>query len=44
MRFVPRSCLIELEPNIIDIIKASSMASLFKPDNRCFGDYGAGNN
>jgi tubulin beta len=44
MRFVPRATLVDLEPGIIDVIKASPMGSLFKPDNMCFGASGAGNN
>jgi tubulin beta len=44
LRFVPRACLVDLEPGIIDVIKASPMGSLFKPDNMCFGASGAGNN
>eukprot|EP01084_Bolivina_argentea_P156748 273166_1 len=37
MRFVPRACLVDLEPGIMDVIKASPMGALFKPDNMCFG-------
>merc|ERR1719361_782407 len=44
MRFVPRACLVDLEPSTIDVIKASPMGALFKPDNMCFGASGAGNN
>jgi tubulin beta len=44
LRFVPRACLVDLEPGIMDVIKASPMGSLFKPDNMCFGASGAGNN
>jgi len=44
MRFVPRACLVDLEPGIIDVIKASPMGPMFKPDNMCFGASGAGNN
>ena len=44
MRFVPRACLVDLEPGIMDVIKASPMGALFKPDNMCFGASGAGNN
>eukprot|EP00484_Ammonia_sp_Unknown_P000976 CAMPEP_0197020316 /NCGR_PEP_ID=MMETSP1384-20130603/1088_1 /TAXON_ID=29189 /ORGANISM="Ammonia sp." /LENGTH=463 /DNA_ID=CAMNT_0042447921 /DNA_START=109 /DNA_END=1500 /DNA_ORIENTATION=+ len=43
-RFVPRACLVDLEPGTIDVIKASAMGALFKPDNMCFGASGAGNN
>ena len=44
MKFVPRACIVDLEPGIIDVIKASPMGELFKPDNMCFGASGAGNN
>jgi len=44
LRFVPRACLVDLEPGIMDVIKASPMGALFKPDNMCFGASGAGNN
>jgi len=44
MRFVPRACLVDLEPGIMDVIKQSPMGALFKPDNMCFGASGAGNN
>ena len=45
MRFVPRACLLDLEPGIIDVIKTSPMGSLLKPDNMCFGasSYGSSN-
>ena len=38
MRFVPRACLVDLEPGIMDVIKASPMGALFKPDNMCLAD------
>ena len=44
MRFVPRACLVDLEPGTMDVIKASPIGPLFKPDNFCFGATGAGNN
>ena len=43
-RYVPRACLVDLEPGTIDVIKSSSIGSAFKPDNMCFGASGAGNN
>jgi len=43
-RFVPRACLIDLEPGTVDVIKASPVGTLFKPDNFVFGASGAGNN
>ena len=42
-RFVPRTCLIDLDPGTMNIVKASPMAALFNPDNMCFGASGAGN-
>eukprot|EP01084_Bolivina_argentea_P006851 12942_1 len=44
MRFVPRACCFDLEPGTLDVIKASSIGDLFKPDNMLFGTAGAGNN
>eukprot|EP01084_Bolivina_argentea_P298856 515071_1 len=44
MRFVPRAALVDLEPGTIDVIKASKMGAMFKPDNYTFGASGAGNN
>ncbi len=44
MRFIPRASLVDFEPGIMDVIKASPMGALFKPDNMCFGASGAGNN
>eukprot|EP01083_Nonionella_stella_P190243 704629_1 len=43
-RFVPRAFLVDLEPGLMDVIKASLMGALYKPDNMCFGASGAGNN
>jgi len=43
-RYVPRACLIDLEPGTVDVIKASPVGMLFKPDNFVFGASGAGNN
>eukprot|EP01083_Nonionella_stella_P101062 286012_1 len=44
LRFVPLASLVDLEPVIMDVIKATPMGSLFKTDNMCFGAYFAGNN
>ena len=44
MRFTPRAVLIDSDPGMIDIIKASSMRALFKPNNYCFGTTGDGYN
>jgi len=43
-KFIPRAVLVDLEPGTMDVIKASPMGKLFKPDNMCFGANGAGNN
>jgi len=43
-RYVPRACVIDLEPGTVDVIKSSSIGNLFKPDNFVFGASGAGNN
>lgn len=43
-RYVPRSVMIDLEPGVIESIKASPRGKLFNPDNFIFGQSGAGNN
>jgi len=43
-KWVPRAVLVDLEPGTTDVIKASPIGGLFKPDNFCFGASGAGNN
>jgi len=43
-KFIPRAILVDLEPGTIDVIKASEIGPLFKPDNMVFGSNGAGNN
>merc|ERR1712025_829478 len=43
-KWVPRALIVDLEPGTIDVIKASEIGPLFKPDNMCFGANGAGNN
>jgi len=43
-RYVPRACLIDLDPGTVDVIKASAVGRLFKPDNFIFGASGSGNN
>jgi len=42
--FVPRCMIVDLEPGTVDVIKASPLGTLFKPDNMKFGANGAGNN
>ena len=43
-RYVPRSILVDLEPGVLDMLKARKIGKLFKPDNFIFGQSGAGNN
>jgi len=43
-RFVPRAVLVDLEPGVLDVIKACPVGKMFKPDNFAFGASGAGNN
>jgi len=43
-RYVPRACLVDTEPGTVDVIKASPVGTLFRPDNFVFGASGAGNN
>merc|ERR1712110_1334199 len=43
-KWVPRAVLVDLEPGTMDVIKASAIGPLFKSDNMCFGNNGAGNN
>jgi len=44
LRFVPRAVIVDLEPGVLDAIKASPIGKMFKPDNICAGANGAGNN
>jgi tubulin beta len=43
-RYIPRAVLVDLEPGTLDVIKASPIGKMFKPDNFAFGASGAGNN
>ena len=43
LRFVSRAALVDLEPGNLDVIKASPMGKMFKPDNYLYFG-GAGNN
>merc|ERR1711981_844600 len=43
-KWIPRAVLVDLEPGTMDVIKASSIGPVFKPDNMVFGNNGAGNN
>ena len=41
--YKPRSVFVDLDPETMDVLKASPMNNLYKPDNFCFGPCGAGN-
>lgn len=43
-KYVPRAVLVDLEPGTMDVIKASPMGGLFRPDSYIFGQSSAGNN
>lgn len=43
-RYVPRAILTDLEPGVLDSIRAGSVGKLFRPDNFVHGQGGAGNN
>ena len=43
-KYVPRAVLVDLEPAVLESIKASKYGGIFKPDNFVFGQSGAGNN
>ena len=39
-RYVPRACLVDLEPGTLDVIKANPIGKTFRPDNFLFGASG----
>ena len=43
-KYVPRSVLVDLEPGVMDNIRAGTVGQLFRPDNFVHGASGAGNN
>jgi len=43
-KYVPRAILVDLEPGVIDHIRAGDYGKLFRPDNFVCGQSGAGNN
>ncbi len=43
-KYVPRAVIVDLEPGVLDNIKAGPQANLFRPDNMIFAQSGAGNN
>merc|ERR1712226_803080 len=43
-KWIPRGVLVDLEPGTMDVIKESPIGPVFRPDNLCFGNNGAGNN
>jgi tubulin beta len=43
-KYVPRAVLVDLEPGVVDVVRAGAYGSLFRPDNFVVGQAGAGNN
>jgi tubulin beta len=43
-RYVPRACLVDLEPGTMDHVRSGKLGKLFKPDNFVSAQNGAGNN
>ena len=32
-KYVPRACLVDLEPNALDVVKSSPVGKMYRPDN-----------
>ena len=43
-KWVPRSINVDLEPGVLESIRASPIGNIFRPDNMVSGTNGAGNN
>ncbi|KAI1292786.1 Tubulin beta-2 chain [Halotydeus destructor] len=43
-QYVPRAILVDLEPGTMDAARSSVIGSIFRPDNYCYAQNGAGNN
>ena len=43
-QWVPRAILADLEPGVVDTVRASRLGGLFRPENIMVGSSGAGNN
>lgn len=43
-KYVPRAILLDLEPGVMDAVRAGPYGQIFRPDNFIFGQSGAGNN
>ena len=43
-RWVPRAILADLEPGVLDGVRAGSLGRLFRPENIVMASSGAGNN
>ena len=43
-KYVPRACLVDLEPGTMNAVKSGAYGDLFRPENFVFGQSGAGNN
>ncbi|KAI3321841.1 beta-1 and beta-2 tubulin [Xylariaceae sp. AK1471] len=43
-KYVPRTVLVDLEPGVVDAVRAGPLGNLYRPDNLVLGQAGAGNN
>ena len=43
-KYVPRACLVDLEPGTMDSVRSGPFGQIFKPETFVFGQSGAGNN
>lgn len=43
-KYVPRAALVDLEPGVLDEVKASDIGQMFRPDSFCNAQTSAGNN
>lgn len=43
-KYVPRACMVDLEPGTMDAVRSGPFGQIFRPDNFVFGQSGAGNN
>ncbi|KAJ6783066.1 hypothetical protein PWT90_05391 [Aphanocladium album] len=43
-KYVPRAVLVDLEPGVMDAVRAGPLGQLFRPDNFVFGQSSAANN
>ena len=43
-KYVPRAVLVDLEPGVVENVRAGAVGNLFRPDNFIVGQSSAGNN